>query len=99
MKGCRRIHSKTFNEYALIPVSCIGISADFFGEQKFDKKTNEPKDEASARKTIMGIRKRISHLIDEGKGIHSGTSKLVQNVFRAFTKGKNSNDRLVTQGQ
>lgn len=55
---------------------------DFFGQMK----RNEP--DASARKTIMAIRKRIKHLIDEGKGLHSQSSNLVADVFRHLKDGK-----------
>jgi hypothetical protein len=55
---------------------------DFFGEMR----KNEP--DASARKTIMAIRKRIKHLIDEGKGLHSQSSNLVENVFKYLKEGK-----------
>lgn len=79
---------KNIQQYTSDPSKLYRDFSDFFGEQKFDKKTNEPKDEASARKTIMGIRKRISHLIDEGKGIHSGTSTLIQKVFEHLRNGR-----------
>ena len=55
---------------------------DFFGEMK----KSEP--DVSARKTIMAIRKRIRHLIDEGKGLHSKDSKLVEDVFKYLKEGK-----------
>jgi DNA helicase HerA-like ATPase len=45
-------------------------------------------EEASARKTIMAIRKRIRHLIDEGKGLHSNSSTLVTQVFEHLKRGK-----------
>ena len=55
---------------------------DFFGQMKAGK------EEASARKTIMAIRKRVRHLIDEGKGLHSGSSQLVEKVFEFLKQGK-----------
>jgi DNA helicase HerA-like ATPase len=55
---------------------------DFFGIMK------ESKQDVSARKTIMAIRKRIRHLIDEGKGLHSKDSKLVEDVFKYLKEGK-----------
>lgn len=55
---------------------------DFFGEMK----KSEP--DASARKTIMAIRKRIRHLIDEGRGLHSTGSNLVEDVFKYLKEGK-----------
>jgi hypothetical protein len=61
--------------------SCIHRDfPDFFGTKKGE--------EASARKTIMAIRKRIRHLIDEDKGLHSGDSTLVENVFKHLGQGK-----------
>lgn len=79
---------RNIQKYTSDPSNLYKDFSDFFGEQKFDKKTNEPKDEASARKTIMGIRKRISHLIDEGKGVHSSKSTLIQKVFEHLRKGR-----------
>jgi hypothetical protein len=55
---------------------------DFFGQIKKDK------EDASARKTIMAIRKRIRHLIDEGKGLHSESSDLAEKVFEYLKQGK-----------
>jgi uncharacterized protein len=48
----------------------------------------EQKKEASARTTIAAIRKRIKHLIDEDKGLHSAASKMVEDVFDHLKKGK-----------
>ncbi len=48
----------------------------------------EQKKEASARTTIAAIRKRISHLIEENKGLHSGSSKMVEEVFEYLKQGK-----------
>ena len=55
---------------------------DFFGQLKKDKP------EFSAQKTIMAIRKRVRHLIDEGKGLHSIKSDMVEKVFEYLQKGK-----------
>lgn len=55
--------------------------SDFFEKAK-------KSEDASARKTVAAIRKRIRHLIDEGKGIHSGASQLVENVFEYLKQGK-----------
>ena len=60
--------------------------ADFFGEQKNDR-SGKPKEDTSARKTIMAIRKRIRHLIDEGS-LHSGSSELVEQTFSYLKEGK-----------
>lgn len=48
----------------------------------------EQKKEASARTTIAAIRKRIRHMIDEGKGLHSKSSTLVEQVFEYLKQGK-----------
>ncbi len=55
---------------------------DFFSKAKNEKES------VSAKKTIAAIRKRVRHLIDEGKGLHSGTSKLVEDVFEDLKRGK-----------
>lgn len=55
---------------------------DFFAKLKNDK------EDVGARKTIMAIRKRIKHLIDEGKGLHSNSSELVEEVFESLRQGK-----------
>lgn len=55
---------------------------DFFGPLKKDK------EDASARKTVAAIRKRIRHLIDNDKGLHSSKSKLAEEVFDYLRKGK-----------
>ncbi|GHT68674.1 hypothetical protein FACS1894110_16790 [Spirochaetia bacterium] len=53
----------------------------------FFTKTTD-KEAASAGRTIAAIRKRIRHLIDEGKGIHSSKSQLVENIFLNLKAGK-----------
>jgi DNA helicase HerA-like ATPase len=42
----------------------------------------------SAGKTIGAIKKRLSFLIDESKGLHSSRSRLVEEVFEALKQGK-----------
>ena len=42
----------------------------------------------SATQTIAAIRKRIRPLIDEGKGLHSGSSSLIEDVFKYLKQGK-----------
>lgn len=56
--------------------------SDFFGSAK------NKGEEASARKTIAAIRKRVRHLIDEGQGLHSSSSGLVEKVFGSLKQGK-----------
>lgn len=57
--------------------------SDFFGVPK----TKAGTEDLSARKTIMAIRKRLRHLIDEG-GIHSSHSTLVEDVFDHLKNGR-----------
>jgi DNA helicase HerA-like ATPase len=78
---------KNIDTYVTNPSKLHQDFVDFFGEQKKEK-DGTPKEDASARKTIMAIRKRIRHLIDDGKGIHSGESKLVEDVFEYLRQGK-----------
>ena len=56
---------------------------DFFAPPK--KSGDEDR---SAQKTIAAIRKRIRHLIDEGKGLHSQQSNLIEDVFKYLKQGK-----------
>lgn len=42
----------------------------------------------SAQQTIAAIRKRIRHLIDEGKGLHSLSSTMVEDIFKYLSQGK-----------
>jgi len=48
----------------------------------------EEKKEASSRTTVAAIRKRIAYLIDESKNLHSGSSELIENVFKYLKNGK-----------
>jgi DNA helicase HerA-like ATPase len=73
---------KNIDDYVAHPEKLHVDFSDFFGTMK----KHEP--DASARKTIMAIRKRIRHLIDEGKGLHSKSSELVEDVFEYLTRGK-----------
>ncbi|WP_337867765.1 ATP-binding protein [Meiothermus sp.] len=61
--------------------------SDFFGEQKKNS-TRGNKEDVSARKTIVAIRKRVRHLIDEGKGLHDSKSTLIEDVFKYLRQGK-----------
>lgn len=44
--------------------------------------------EASAKKTIAAIRKRIRHLIDDKGDLHSSTSNMVEEIFQSLSEGK-----------
>lgn len=56
---------------------------DFFAAPK---KVGE--EDKSAKKTIAAIRKRVRHLIDEGKGLHSKQSNLIEDIFKYLKQGK-----------
>lgn len=56
--------------------------SDFWSEMK------NKGDEASAKKTIAAIKKRIAYLIDESKGLHGSSSTLIEDVFSYLKKGK-----------
>jgi hypothetical protein len=73
---------KNIDDYVAYPERLHADFSDFFG----DMKKKEP--DASARKTIMAIRKRIRHLIDEGKGLHAVSSTLIEKVFEYLRQGK-----------
>lgn len=77
---------ENIDDYVETPSNLYRDFSDFFGEQKKDAKGNV-KEDGSARKTIMAIRKRIRHLIDEGN-LHSRTSKLIEDVFKYLKEGK-----------
>ncbi|MFN3360070.1 MAG: ATP-binding protein [Pseudanabaenaceae cyanobacterium] len=72
------------DDYVQNPSNLYRDFSDFFGEQK---KSSSGKEDVSARKTIMAIRKRIRHLIDEGN-LHSRSSELIENVFKYLKQGK-----------
>lgn len=79
---------KNIDDYIKNPKNIHRDYSDFFGEIKTDSKGNE-KEDVSARKTVMAIRKRISNLIDEDEhSIHSTESKLVENIFNYLKEGK-----------
>lgn len=68
---------KNINSYCDDPKKLHVDFPDFFDTKK----------EASARNTIMAIRKRIRHFIDEG-GVHSSQSTLIEDTFKALREGK-----------
>jgi len=73
-------------DYIREPIKLRQAYPDFWGEPK--KADKEDKEDVSARKTIAAIQKRIRHLIDEGKGLHSKDSLLVEQVFAYLKQGK-----------
>lgn len=74
---------KNINDYCDHPEKLHIQYPDFFGKPK--KSGGE---DVSARKTIMAIRKRINHLIDDTKGLHDGNSKMLDKIFDALKHGK-----------
>jgi hypothetical protein len=48
----------------------------------------DTKKETSSRTTVAAIRKRIAYLIEEGKGLHSSSSKLIKEVMDYLKQGK-----------
>ncbi|MDZ4872461.1 MAG: hypothetical protein CLLPBCKN_001849 [Chroococcidiopsis cubana SAG 39.79] len=77
---------ENIDDYVQSPSNLYRDFSDFFGEQKKDPKGNV-KEDVSARKTIMAIRKRIRHLIDEGN-LHSSSSNLIEDAFKYLKQGK-----------
>ncbi len=77
---------RNVDDYVSHPEKLHQAYPDFFGEAKEDAKGK--KEDVSARKTIAAIRKRIRHLIDDGKGLHSGQSSLVEKLFEYLRQGK-----------
>lgn len=78
---------QNINEYASNPQLLHQKYPDFWGEIKVNTKGNV-KEDTSARRTIMAIRKRLSFLIDEKQGLHSKESNLVNDVFESLRQGK-----------
>lgn len=76
------------DSYCESPQNLYRDYPDFFGSKaaKATDKDQEKQDK-SARGTIMAIRKRIRHFIDEG-GVHSSTSTLLEDTFKALRDGK-----------
>ena len=48
----------------------------------------DKKKEGSSRTTVAAIRKRIAYLIEEGKGLHSSSSKLIEDAMSHLKQGK-----------
>jgi DNA helicase HerA-like ATPase len=68
------------NDYVEDPYQLHERYPDFWG--------TSTKDGKSARTTIAAIRKRIAYLIEEGKGLHSSSSKLIEEVMDYLKQGK-----------
>lgn len=76
---------KKIDSYCEAPQNLYRDYPDFFGKGK--EEGDDKKADKSARGTIMAIRKRIRHFIDEG-GVHSSTSTLLEDTFKALKEGK-----------
>jgi len=68
------------NDYVADPSKLHRKYPDFFADSAAEEK--------SARKTIAAIRKRVVHLIEEGKGLHSQQSHLIEDIFKYLKQGK-----------
>jgi DNA helicase HerA-like ATPase len=75
---------KNINSYCDSPQNLYKDFPDFFGNKS---EGDDKKADKSARGTIMAIRKRIRHFIDEG-GVHSSSSTLLEDTFKALKQGK-----------
>lgn len=72
------------DSYCNSPQNLYKDFPDFFGNKS---EGDDKKQDKSARGTIMAIRKRIRHFIDEG-GVHSSQSKLIEDTFKYLKDGK-----------
>lgn len=75
---------KKIDSYCESPANLYRDFPDFFGSKA---EGDDKKQDKSARGTIMAIRKRIRHFIDEG-GVHSSSSTLMEDTFKALRDGK-----------
>jgi uncharacterized protein len=75
---------KKIDAYCESPQKLYMDFPDFFGAKA---EGDDKKQDKSARGTIMAIRKRIRHFIDEG-GVHSSASTLIEDTFQALKEGK-----------
>lgn len=75
---------KKIDSYCESPGNLYRDFPDFFGSKA---EGDDKKQDKSARGTIMAIRKRIRHFIDEG-GVHSSSSTLMEDTFKALRDGK-----------
>lgn len=78
---------KKIDDYCDEPQKLYYDFPDFFGKKKAAGDEEDKKADKSARGTIMAIRKRIRHFIDEG-GVHSSSSTLLEDTFKALKQGK-----------
>lgn len=69
---------KNINTYITDPQQLHKKFPDFWDTKK----------ETSSRTTVAAIRKRIAYLIEEGKGLHSSSSKLIEDAMSHLKQGK-----------
>jgi DNA helicase HerA-like ATPase len=70
------------NDFVKDPRQLHVAYPDYWAEMK------KASDEVSAQRTVAAIRKRIQHLIDENKGLHSAKSTMLEDVFKYLAQGK-----------
>jgi hypothetical protein len=75
---------KKIDSYCESPRNLYMDFPDFFGSKT---EGEDKKQDKSARGTIMAIRKRIRHFIDEG-GVHSSSSRLIDDTFSDLKAGR-----------
>jgi Helicase HerA, central domain len=75
---------KKIDAYCESPQQLYKDFPDFFGSKT---EGEDKKQDKSARGTIMAIRKRIRHFIDEG-GVHSSSSTMIEDTFKHLVAGK-----------
>ena len=75
---------RNIDSYCESPQNLYRDFPDFFGSRTAG---DDKKQDKSARSTIMAIRKRIRHFIDEG-GVHSSSSTMIEDIFKALKDGK-----------
>jgi hypothetical protein len=75
---------KKIDSYCESPQKLYMDFPDFFGAKA---EGDDKKQDKSARGTIMAIRKRSRHFIDEG-GVHASASTLIEDTFQALKEGK-----------
>jgi hypothetical protein len=78
---------KNINSYCDSPQNLHRDFPDFFGSKAGGTERKQEQEDRSARHTIMAIRKRMRHFIDEG-GVHSSHSTLIEDTFKGLKEGK-----------
>ncbi|MDD1426355.1 DUF87 domain-containing protein [Dolichospermum sp. ST_sed9] len=71
---------ENINDYVRNPQNLYRDFPDFWG--------TGARTETSSRNTVAAIRKRIAYLIEEGRGLHSNSSNLIEDVKEYLKQGK-----------